>query len=111
MRSHLCNVVKNYYTRVYSVNYGDPQVSWPQQDLRQHKKKVTTKPTDITAEKTQPRQSVVDSRQNSQTHGNIKQTMRKQTHASRNSTHGEKDIFKNRNEESLKQGILGTWNL
>ena len=79
MKSHLCNLVKNDYTRVYSVNYGYPRVSWPQQDLRQHKKKVTAKPTDITAEKTQPRQSVFDSRQNSETHGNIKQTMRKQT--------------------------------
>ena len=79
MKSHLCNVVKNDYTRVYSVFYGDPQVSWSQQDLRQYKKKVTAKPTDITAEKTQPRQSVVDSRQNSQTHGNIMQTMTKQT--------------------------------
>ena len=80
--------------------------------LRQHKKKGTAKPTDITAEKTQSRQNVVDSQQNSQTHGN-KTTHDKtnSTHANRNSTHGEKDIFKNRNEESLKQGILGTWNL
>ena len=68
MKSHLCKVVKNDYTQVYSVNYGDPQVSWPQQDVGQHKEKVTA-------------------------------------------THGEKDIFKNWNEEALKQGILGTWNL
>ena len=75
-------------------------------------KKVTAKPTDITAEKIQTRQNVVDSRRNSQTHSNIKQTMRQQTQLTPTETQlTAKKIFQNRNEESLKQGFLRTWNL
>ena len=60
--------------------------------------------------KTQPRQNVVDSRENSQTHDNIKANHDKtnSTHAkiNFNSRRSEKDIFKNSNGESLKQEIL-----
>jgi len=98
MKSHLCNVVKNDYTQVYLVNYGDPQVSRQNQLTSWRKNSTPAKR--------------VDSRQNSQTHGN-KTTHDKtnSNHANRNSTHGEKDIFKGGNGESLKQGIFGTWNL
>ena len=76
---------KNDYTQVYSVNYGDPQVSRLQQDLRPHKKShsktnrhhggknsIAAKCSRLTAKQPNPRQH-------------------ESNHDKINSTHGEKD--------------------
>jgi len=72
--------------------------------------KVAEGPTDITVEKTQPQQNIVNPRQNSQTHSK-KQTHSKtnSTHSNMKQTHGKKKRNSGQNKlnwHTLKKNIL-----